>query len=82
MFGELNSAYIGASREDFTEKRMPGIGFIDRFSSRLEEQRRMFEDLSDVVGEVFYGKPFVWMKEEENCYVDSELPNPHREKGG
>ena len=81
LFGELNSAYIRAKREYFSEVEMPGIGYIGRLSSRLEEQRRMFENLSDVVGEVFYGKPFVWMKEEGDCYVDSELPNPHREKG-
>ncbi|RZD46711.1 MAG: hypothetical protein CXT66_07280 [Methanobacteriota archaeon] len=41
----------------------------------------MFEDLSDVVGEVFYGNPFIWMKDEKDCYADSELPTPHLKNG-
>jgi hypothetical protein len=42
----------------------------------LREQRRMFKSLSDVVGEVFYGSPFEWMKEE--LVKDEELPPPFK----
>ena len=81
IFGELNDYYVSCKEDGDTEKSVRGIRYIDRFTSKLEEERRMFEDLSDVVGEVFYGKPFIWMKDEKDCYTDSELPTPHREKG-
>ena len=77
LFGELNDYYVSCKEDGETEKKNHGISYIDRLTSKLEEERRMFEDLSDVVGEVFYGNPFIWMKDKKDCYADSELPAPH-----
>ena len=43
-------------------------------STMLVEERRMFEELSDIVGEVFYSGPFVWMK--EGGIDEGGLPGP------
>jgi hypothetical protein len=81
IFEEMNSGYVACMADGYDETEMPGIGYIGRLSSRLEEERRMFEELSDVVGMVFYGRPFVWMKEGKDSYDESLLPSLHREHG-
>ena len=43
-------------------------------STMLREQRRMFEELSDIVGEVFYSGSFEWRK--EGGIDDDDLPSP------
>ena len=43
-------------------------------NTMLLEERRMFEGLSDIVGEVFYDGPFSWMK--EGGIPEGKLPPP------
>jgi len=45
----------------------------------LSEQRRMFKSISNVVGDVFYGKTFDWKKEEE--VPIEEMPRIFQEHG-
>ena len=48
-------------------------------ATTLHGEYRMFQSLSDIVGEVFYGQPFAWAKSEE---VElGGLPNQHQKFG-
>lgn len=48
-------------------------------ATTLHGEYRMFQSLSDIVGEVFYGQPFAWSKVEEVPMED--LPNHHQNLG-
>jgi hypothetical protein len=77
-------AYFDHSNDEIVQMIEPLLEPFKLFyqnypSVMLNEERRMFELLSDIVGRVFYDGPFKWMK--ENSYDVDNLPKIFKENG-